>query len=114
MDRLTILARKIVERPDREDFEEEYKYLWRDVMHDPNAEVQWEYPNGLWVKGMLLAATNAAIWQREDRLRELRGRIGQASYGDIGAVAVEIQELNDRRAALIAELNDTPGEKLYK
>lgn len=104
-DRASIVARKMIERPDRGDFAFEFKELCEQQALPPSCFV--------------LCALNAAIWQREDRLREIQHLASTKADGsDIAllgwSVAIEIQRLNDRRAALIAELNGTPSEKLYK
>jgi len=104
LDRLTILARKIVERPERQDFKKEY------------AEIR-ERLTGTFAISQIttLAALNAAIWQREDEIRRERAAKGAGrTLSEIVTLAFEIQTLNDQRAALIAELNGIEGEKLYE
>lgn len=104
VDRISIVARKMVERPERMDFSAEFSELCDE----------YALPQSCFV----LCALNAAIWQREDRLRELRkvrvGHYDNVLDSTIASTALEIQALNDRRAELIAELNRTEGEKLYK
>lgn len=65
-----------------------------------------------------LAVVNARIWQDEDSLRGMRKLAGAAVDGRLTAnetdaviaTAFELQQLNDRRAALIAEINRTVGD----
>lgn len=100
LDRLVILSRKIVELPGRKDFEEEHNELCR--------KLQFSVPPDMFAR---VAAINAAIWQREDEVRRLcKGTTCEA----VGIVAAEIFALNDKRAVLVAEINGTEGEKLYK
>jgi len=103
LDRLTILARKAVETNGRKEFQTEFAELCekhRDALELVS-----------FVRGLDLAALNAAIWQREDKIRDLKAAGAFGTY--TAQIAYEIQDLNDRRAALIAEINGTPGEKLY-
>lgn len=73
-----------------------------------------------------LAVVNARLWHAEDGLRGLRKTAGpnlSLSANEAGAalqLAFEIQQLNDRRAALVAAINRESGdaaaegeEKLY-
>ena len=109
LDRLTILARKIVERPERADFQKEF---------DEIAEMVFQLSVN--AKGgaiIILAAINAALWQREDEIRRfkiLSSTVEGFDFPRAARVAFEIQDLNDRRAELVAEINGTEGEKLYK
>ena len=109
IDRISVVARKFIEVPNRTDFSREVSDLvsMRDFAEELKTD---DYVMNLFY----LAALNAAIWQREDKLREVAGKLGTGTYSEIGLIAVEIQRLNDKRAALIAELNGTPSEKLYK
>lgn len=70
-----------------------------------------------------LAVVNARLWAAEDGIRGLRRQAADLPGGVpnlliVADLAFEIQALNDRRAALIAEINQTTGdeagaEKLY-
>ena len=107
LDRLSILARKIVEG--RDDLIPEYDGLINKVSLDGHKKLG---------NVLKMSAINAAIWQREDEIRRLKNQtasgVAENDWHTLGRVAVQIQELNDKRAALIAELNGTPSEKLYK
>lgn len=75
-----------------------------------------------------LAAVNAALWQAEDQIREMRQRYTNATgavsanftEGDVEEgfqCALRIATLNDRRAVLVHQINtqggiDRPPEKL--
>lgn len=111
MDRVSILSRKLVERPERGDFAAEIAEL-AQVRVTLDSELK--HGDNWMIPGMRLAALNAAIWQREDRLRELGNDAANTRPEDVAEVAFAIQRLNDKRAALIAELNGTPSEKVYK
>ena len=59
-----------------------------------------------------LAVVNARLWQSEDALRELRRTSGSgADWPTVGQLAFEIQALNDRRAALVAEITRVTGDE---
>ncbi len=96
-DRLTILARKMVEAsPD-------VQYVGDSPYHKEFIELL----SGLCKQSntvLVLGAVNAAIWQREDDLR--RFRIAGGNLDEAVATACEIQRLNDRRADLVQHLND--------
>lgn len=64
--------------------------------------------NGL-IEILELGAINSRLWQLEDELRALRKTQGWANSGRIVAVAMEIQECNDRRAVLVREINRLAG-----
>jgi hypothetical protein len=72
--------------------------------------------NGAWFEQVLgLGAVNAALWQAEDVLRQLRQDYeARASGVDCAAreVAFRIQELNDQRAGLIETINKLTGDHL--
>lgn len=67
-----------------------------------------------------LAAVNAALWHKEDELRAYRQqpidqRAQWAGFGKswveaVAAVAILIQELNDKRAAIIQKINEAAGD----
>ena len=77
--------------------------------------------NGIWFEHALaLAAVNGALWQAEDQLRLWRASAGNGhaleqvlgNAEPILRLAFRIQDLNDRRAALISAINAHTGEKL--
>lgn len=106
LDRLTILARKIVERPEREDFKVEEKALV-NALSVGCRELPMMFA---------LAAVNAALWQGEDELRKLRaekedaegdldcGDHGTHAVYESGKVGLRLQSLNDQRSSLIQQL----------
>ena len=103
VDRVTVVVRKIVEAQligwDCQHFEKEL-----DELLDVNV---WDNLIVSVTKlDYLLGATNAAIWQREDDLREARKT---KNYEAAGRIAMENQELNDRRNRLVGELNAAYG-----
>lgn len=71
--------------------------------------------NGAWLEQVLeLAAVNGQLWQAEDQLRAFR-QADQLVGSDVDPIAVKqwafrIQALNDRRAALVAEINARSGD----
>lgn len=105
VDRLTVVARKIVESAKgserRKQFEAEMSELFSaigknfgDIDATKNA--------------YLLAATNAAIWQLEDELRSCRNE-EEVNAEHVKTVAYRIQELNDSRAVFVATINNICG-----
>lgn len=106
-DRLTILALKILHGG----------HAGKDTTHFENernsllVQIRTRTLNGSWFEQVLdLAATNAALWEAEDDLRELRENSG--SLDAAGRLAFRIQELNDRRAAIVETINKQTGELL--
>lgn len=102
LDRLTILARKLVEgwlkRVTTAHWAEEYAALTA-------ASPGW---TGVLDLVLELAAVNAALWQAEDELRRLREQ--DVPHQGVGyRLAVRIQQLNDRRAELITLINTHAG-----
>jgi hypothetical protein len=103
-DRLSILALKILHANGQptEHFREEQAALVRQ-----SREAGWlPYWDGF----PELAAVNAEIWRLGDALRAYQ--IGPTRAGDaegVLLVATRQQQLNDRRAALIAEINQQAG-----
>lgn len=63
-----------------------------------------------------LAAVNAALWHAEDDLREWReqaqagGPLECVAARDVVRLAFQIQVLNDRRAELVAAINQRGGD----
>jgi hypothetical protein len=98
IDRLTVVARKIVEGGERaKHFEVEMEELLTECERLDLEEVNRDFAKNCYT----LAAINAAIWQREDELRKRpRGVV---------KLAFRIQELNDQRARLVKEINSTAG-----
>jgi len=112
LDRLTILALKIVHG----------QMAGRDITHwveERDALDNLKVPNIPILRVVELAAVNGALWQAEDDLR--RERTATEHYVSQTAViaqtAIRIQQLNDRRAALVSLINvnagvDRPPDKL--
>ena len=108
-DRLTILALKVlhgsVSGKSVEHFERERNAIL--------VQIRSRELNGPWLEYFLeLGAINAALWQKEDLLRSYRS--GNWPEGirepEIVEVAFRIQELNDRRAELIQQINIHTGD----
>jgi hypothetical protein len=55
-----------------------------------------------------LALVNGLLWRAEDDLRQ--NRMGTDKY--LADLAIKIQDLNDRRAALVESINLLTGEHL--
>lgn len=103
LDRLTILALKVLHG----------ELDGRDVAHfttERTAILAKLQPKGgpQLLAMQELGAVNAALWYAEDHLREYR-QIPDPTPGNVMALAFRIQELNDRRAALIARINEQSG-----
>lgn len=65
----------------------------------------------LLVKYAQLAAVNAALWQGEDELRDMRTCLGNPeAVTASGFLAHKIQALNDRRSELAREIGKLVGE----
>lgn len=105
VDRLTILALKILyggqQGKDVAHFETERNALL--------VQLRGRELNAGWFEQVLgLAAVNAALWQAEDKLRDLR--TGASNAEAVAALAFRIQELNDERARLIETINKATGD----
>lgn len=116
LDRLTILQLKLLygwlkDQPTTH-WAEEYVVLAERL------PTVWKAP--VWERLLELAAVNAALWQAEDDMRRLRnlpvgeraewaGLFRRTWVQDTSIVGVKIQQLNDRRAALITLINTTAG-----
>lgn len=119
VDRLTVVARKIVEGGGKHFHAEMFELT--KAIKELTLPIEPEEINfQLFIVNIYaLAATNAAIWQREDELREMRGKFisDSPSYRDfvntcgeeIAELAFRIQELNDQRAELVKEINKAAG-----
>lgn len=101
LDRLTILARKIVERPEREDFKSEEKALVNALTIGCK-----ELP-----VMFALAAVNAALWEEENILRRLREYTRNYAFDmytpalvATAKTGIRLQTLNDQRSELIKQL----------
>lgn len=115
-DRLTILALKVLfgreGQKDVSHFEREQTALL--------AKVRARDHSGPWFHLTLeLAAVNAALWHSEDELREYRMRkmvdAKELSWTEeVARCGMRIQELNDRRAELIAQINKEAGDGAAK
>ena len=109
-DRLTILALKIVAGEeagkDVKHFRDERNALLVKLNAQKNVDCLEEL--------IELGAINARIWQTEDELRRWRsptsGAITATDADTIRKLAFRAQELNDRRAELIAKVNREAGE----
>lgn len=108
-DRLSILSLKIAHGSERQKevshFEAEQSVL-RKELHVRNGA------GGGWM-GLLidLSVVNARLWQQEDLMRSYRTT--QAPYAPVDVVATcafLIQALNDTRAGLIRQINETVGD----
>lgn len=118
VDRLSILSMKQQHKPSPAYFHEAQRVYGRLLeIVDPRARdaLPWELSDAL-----ALAAINGEIWGLEDQIRAFRVQRDSAAGKVIGLadwakdrlvdVAMEIQELNDRRAALVTTLNgETPS-----
>jgi hypothetical protein len=80
--------------------------------------------NGKWFQGYTeLAAVNAALWHAEDEMRNRRSwswdvddqkmeKQSASILAPIVRLAFRIQQLNDRRAALVQQINMEAGENV--
>ena len=112
-DRLTILALKLLH----------YGAAGKDTKHLQDernvllGKLRGRELNGPWFELVLeLGAVNAALWAETDKLREFE-RGPAEDYTDlhwhaIGSLGISIMRLNDRRAALVDEINKLTGEFL--
>ena len=68
----------------------------------------------VWRGMFALAAVNGALWTAEDQMRVLRGRTRGVTFGGpedaVELCAFVIQDLNDRRSALVEGINRVTGE----
>ena len=121
LDRLTILSLKILHGEEAgkptTHWEAEQDHLRASVTLYDVRPVAWDL--------IALAAVNGALWEAEDELRARR-RAGKFETDEaavdacllaIANLAMKIQSLNDRRAALVHEINcllgaEAPKEKL--
>lgn len=110
-DRLTILALKVLYGAE----------AGKDIAHFQReqsallAKVRTKDLNGAWFHHTLeLSALNAALWQAEDALRDLRPKPKPLPPWDpvkaAADLAFRIQALNDRRAELVALINKAAGD----
>lgn len=107
-DRLGVVARKIVEGGDKDgQFKNELYELLYALYDGQRAGARTDWVEKC-IPGIMLDATNAAIWQLEDRVREFRnGRPPETT--DFSQLTFRIQVLNDRRAKLVKEINAQYG-----
>lgn len=109
-DRLSILSLKIAHGSEQQKevshFEAEQSVL-RKELHVRNGA------GGGWM-GLLidLSVVNARLWQQEDQLREYRKFVARSEQQLIDTVvcAFLIQALNDQRASLVKQINETVGD----
>lgn len=112
MDRLSILYRKILEGGEKaKHLEDERDDLWAELGRwNQNAKMPSNIQGLTWM--LLLSAVNGAIWERENMLRRLRDKEVEDDIvfsALAGTVAMKNQELNDKRNALIVEINSIYG-----
>ena len=115
IDRLTILSLKILvgreRRKDVTHFETEQTALFQQI-----GNLRFTLTgSGFAVAFSELAAVNGQLWQAEDQLRAWRGeqKSGVAlevNWELIVTCAFRIQDLNDRRAALVRQINQLAGD----
>ena len=110
-DRLSILSLKILFGADPESFKAEKAALL--------VQLRTRTVNAQWFEAYTdLAAVNAALWHAEDDLRQLRNGTAERPVviqPDAALdLAFRIQELNDRRAALVAQINKEAGDGDHK
>ena len=105
LDRLSVLARKRLEKPEREHFKEEESAL---LAHWGERLISKEFLP----KALRLAAANAAIWECENAIREARRRLlsETATLGDLGHLAIRLQSMNEERARLVQFFNERLGQ----
>ena len=90
LDRATIVARKLVEAKVRGENEEKWK-----AESTPIVQPVWE--------ACYLSAINAAIWQRQDQIRDLQAEPTKYAHEQAGGLAFDLLKLNDWRAEIIGE-----------
>jgi hypothetical protein len=114
LDRLSVLARKRLEKPDRAHFEEEERALiahWGARTMVLNAQMLPQV--------LRLAAVNMAIWETETDIRcarqdeaEQRGA-EHSKYNNtlcyLGVLAMRLQRMNEERARLVQFFNEKLG-----
>lgn len=114
LDRLSILARKRLEKPERKHFEEEESSLLKHF---------WASTKSIGVESFIqhllrLSAVNMALWQAEDELRELRRYAVENQYDfsiwtpcsmKLAKSSMRLQSLNEERSRLIQFFNAELG-----
>jgi hypothetical protein len=111
VDRLTILALKILyagqQSKPADHFEQERNALLTQLRGRTTM-------NGMWFEHALtLGAVNGALWQTEDKIREIRSHDPNSGLMEsAGQIGCRIQELNDQRARLIETINKLTGDHL--
>lgn len=108
IDRLTILALKIVHGEDRGRDVKPFITEREALLKQLGADASPLAATGATLI-MELGAVNAALWQAEDQVRALRGGRSVGGLPDGVELAFRIQALNDRRSELIDELNEVGG-----
>lgn len=111
-DRLTILALKIQAGKDQGKPITHFETEWAALL----TKVRTRTLNGKWFEAVLeLGAVNAFLWQAEDALRDWRvGHVEQTDMETVAHLAIRIQALNDRRAALVEQINTEAGDPAEK
>ena len=108
VDRLTVLSLKLLygreSGKDVKHFEQERSALL--------TKLAGRTLNGAWFEQTLeLAATNAALWQVGDALREIRSHDPNSGLmEEAGRLGCQLQSLNDGRALLIEAINKQTGD----
>ena len=75
------------------------------------AQIRTRTLNGSWFEQVLqLGAVHAALWYAEDALRGYRQKTTEYEEHAVVVLAFRIQDLNDRRAALIEAINKLAGD----
>lgn len=114
LDRLSILALKILRAPeaaDRAYWQKERTTLLAQVV-SRTGSAAW------WAEALDLAAVNAWLWENEDSLRRVRATIDRGPTAgaiddlriEAGTIAMQTQRLNDRRAELVDTINKVAGD----
>lgn len=120
LDRLSILELKLAHGGGEQFEEERLRILDALPLNKPEDELRrlTAYAK--------LAAVNAALWQSEDALRDLRPREMSTEEPQVGTppprdvvvktyfLAHKIQLLNDRRAELVREIGKLAGEEEHR
>lgn len=123
LDRLSIVCRKLVERElvsnaPAEAFIAEAHAIVAEVVTLHSGMVALMAAWSATTDGFMLAATNAALWERENELRRSIAAGWSSTSQGLAAEAqlgCDIAALNDRRRALIATLSGVNADpKIYR
>lgn len=110
LDRLTILDLKILTATDAGQPIDH----WRNEQTILLTQLQARATSMAWLElGLRLAMINGLLWHAEDDLRARRNLPLDAAITESSSrIAFRIQDLNDRRSQLIAQINQLTGEHL--